>query len=143
MEPVYGVAPEDRSPSQDLVYISQLFDMNKIVLANGNLTYLIKAAGGLLPLVLYLVKASKSGYYDPFIVDKNKTHWYKIGDQIRVFGFLAVWTTALITQILAYFGLAIQINLLVWNFGVVWLGSSITLTSFLLYFIAYEDAYSL
>jgi len=32
MEPVYGVAPEDRSPSQELVYVSQLFDMNTIVL---------------------------------------------------------------------------------------------------------------
>ena len=116
--------------------------MNEIVLANGNLNYLTKAAGGLLPLILYLVNSSKSGYYDPFIVDKTKTHWYKIGDQVRVYGFLALWTTALITQSLAYFGIAIEINLLVWNVGVVWLGSAITLTSVLFYAIAYEEAYS-
>jgi len=107
------------------------------------MNYLLKAAGGLLPLILYFTKAFKAGYYDPYIVDKDKTHWYKIGDQIRVFGFLAIWTTALITQSLAYFGIAIQLNLIVWNLGVMWLGSAVSLTAFLFFFIAYENAYSL
>ncbi len=50
---------------------------------------------------------------------------------------------AFITQTLAIFGIGVQLNILVWTWGVVIMGSASSIIAVLCYFMAYENAYAL
>ena len=62
---------------------------------------------------------------------------------IYVYYNAIVWFTAFILQILATFGIAVEINILVWQYGVLMGGSAIAWISWIFYVIAYDRDYSL
>ena len=53
------------------------------------------------------------------------------------------YLAAFITQTLAIFGIGVQLNIFVWTWGVVILGSLSSIVAIICYFMAYENAYAL
>ena len=46
------------------------------------------------------------------------TTWNLLGSQVKTYGALVIFGTAMITQLLSIFGIAVPINLMVWEYGV-------------------------
>ena len=83
---------------------------------------------------------SESVYYDGYKIS-GKTEYYKLMDQIRNYGYLAIGGTLGVTSLLAAFGIANGINTMLWIF--LGLGAVIAQAAVgVLGFLAYEQGYA-
>jgi hypothetical protein len=95
--------------------------------------------------VLHIFRYStNSDYYTRFVADSSQSiDWFKIGDYISNWGGLVLWGLAWLTSILALFGGAalVDLNMIIWVWGI-GLGNSLAmLTSFVMKFFAFDTAY--
>merc|ERR1719438_696839 len=68
-------------------------------------------------------------------------NWWKIANSVRLYPAAAIWSVLTITQILSMVGVAGEINLMAWRFGVMaWMLTS--MIAHALNFYGYESAYS-
>jgi len=148
----------DMTPSQMWMKAGDLMKFASIDPFMGQITYLMVAIGVTTHTALDLfryMQADSDFAKDPYSVyvtgaDSDwtaagvydGTNWFKTGDLIAKYTNVAVFGVAALTQILAGFGIASDINMLVWWWGV---GVVVGLANFvggLFKFIAYESAYS-
>ena len=83
---------------------------------------------------------SESIYYDGYKIS-GKTEYYKLMDQVRNYGYLAVGGTLGVTSLLAAFGIANGLNSMLWMFLGLG-GMLVQLIVGILGFLAYEQGYA-
>ena len=141
-------------PSEMWMKAGELMRFASIDPFMGEITYLMVAIGVTTSTALDLFrykKADSDEYKSMQAGDKDSydakgvwtgTNWAKTGDLITKYTFLAVFGIASITQILAGLGIAPFVNMLVWGWGVMFLGTLASFTGMIFKFIGYETAYS-
>ena len=142
------------NPSEMWMKAGDLMKFASIDPFMGEITYLMVAIGVTTSTALDLFryrkadgegyKAMRAGCKDHYD-DKGVwtgNNYAKFGDIITKYTFLAVFGIASITQILAGLGIAPFVNMLVWGWGVMLLGSLVSFTGMIFKFIGYETAYS-
>merc|ERR1711971_1063053 len=73
---------------------------------------------------------SKSDYYDGAKIGTD-TNWWKSSDMIRLWGGIALGGTLFVTQLLATFGIAVNLNAMIWGLaGLIGLGINVTIGLF-------------
>ena len=71
----------------------------------------------------------------------DSMNWWKIANSVRLYPAAAIWSVLTITQLLSMVGVAPEINLMAWRFGVMaWMLTS--MIAHALNFYGYESAYS-
>ena len=70
------------------------------------------------------------------------TNWWKLASQTMNYVLLGVWGVAAITQLLATFGIANDLNLMVWMYLVGVVGGISTAVMGAFYELAYDTAYT-
>ena len=85
--------------------------------------------------------------YRPFATyytegDSLSFNYWKLYNQIEQYAGLAIFGVASITQILSLFGVAADVNVLVWWYGVHMTGMVVHLITAVLRFLAYETAWT-
>ena len=85
--------------------------------------------------------------YRPFATyyaagDSLSFNYWKLYNQIEQYAGLAIFGVASITQILTLFGIAGDVNLLVWMYGVHMTGMVVHMVTAVLRFLAYETAWT-
>jgi len=129
----------DMTPSQMWMKAGDLMRFASIDPFMGEITYLMVAIGVATHTALDLFRYEKTAVLDTYAT--NKTNWFKIGSLVRKYTYLAVFGLAAVTQILAGFGIAPGINMMVWWFGVMMAGSLASSLGALFKFIGYEMGY--
>lgn len=89
----------------------------------GQIGYLTVALLNLGYPILSQFKIRSSTYYtdyDTFMTTISGTNYMKIADMIMDYGALSIWGVAFITQILSMAGILADINMMVWDFGVMY-----------------------
>ena len=71
----------------------------------------------------------------------NNINWYKISNQISMYGGLALSSILMITQLLSMFGVAANINVMVWSWTIMLVMPLIGLVAGGLKLTAYELFY--
>ena len=108
----------------------------------GNVVYLLVATAFVTEACLHMFRyTTKDGHWSKFLADSSVTDWFKIGDQIQYYGNLALYGMALITSLLALFGIAPSINVMVWYFGVYWVGAFVLGISMFFKLLAFDSAH--
>lgn len=82
-----------------------------------------------------------TNFYDRFWADKTTTDWFKYGDMVQGYGGVTLWLLSFITSILAWNGIAVDFNMIVWNYFMVVLGSIVAISGFVLKFLAFDSAW--
>ena len=75
-------------------------------------------------------------------IDSTATDWWSFANMTKDYGMLALYTVALVTQIMSTFGISPAINTLVMNYGVIGLGSVLGLVYSIFIFLAYNRCVS-
>jgi hypothetical protein len=75
--------------------------------------------------------------------DLGSTNYWDLATMIADYGMLGIWAAAFVTEILATFGIAPEVNVMVWAFGVGLGGLVISLTYNILMFLAIQTAYGI
>jgi len=139
----------DMTPSQMWMKAGKLMEFTSINPLMGELTYLMVAIGVTTKYALDLFRYNSASnddddYYDNFLTgDKpDSTNWYKTGELIQKYTWLGVFGIAAITQILAGLGIAPFVNMLVWGYGVMLLGSLASFLGMIFKFIGYDTGYA-
>ena len=149
----------DMKPSEMWMKAEELMRFTSINPFMGTITYLMVAIGMTTHKALDLFRYrqpdsdSKKDAYAAFRIGADSdwnmttgefegTNWFKSGALIANYTNLAVWGIAAITQIMAGLGIAPEINMLVWFFGVMLLNGLANSIYALFAFIAYETGYA-
>ena len=147
----------DMTPSQMWMKAGELMKFTSIDPFMGTLTYLMVAIGMTTHTALNLFRYEQSDsdaakdWYSGFATGSDDdyktgkfdgTNWFKLGDLLTKFTHLAVYGAAAITTILAGFGIAPEINMLVWFYGVFLVGGIVSFVGTILKFLGYETGYS-
>jgi hypothetical protein len=91
-----------------------LISQSKPMLSQG--AYLLVAMWNVIYAGSYAFRyRSKASYYDIGKLGDNSSNRYKLSDQIRLYGTLAIFVPISITQLLSMFGIATGINMLAWG----------------------------
>lgn len=73
----------------------------------------------------------------------NGTNWWKIYNMIGCYAGLALWSVAAITQLLSMGGIAADINLMVWGYGLGGVGALVSVIVALLQFYAKWSSFTI
>lgn len=84
---------------------------------------------------------SASDYYDDGDILGDTNYW-QLGNQIGSYFWLGAFSTAAITQLLAIFGIANGINLLVWMILLGGIGGLVNLVTSIIAMMGYDKAYT-
>lgn len=82
-----------------------------------------------------------TNFYDRFWADKTTTDYFKYGDMVQGYGGVTLWLLSFVTSILAWNGISVELNMIVWNYFMVVLGSIIAISGFVLKFLAFDSAW--
>jgi len=83
-----------------------------------------------------------SSYYDAgYLGNKASTNFWKLANDIFLWGGFGIWSTATFTQLLAVFGVAEGLNFFVWEWGVLGIFGLLNATYAILSSYAYDSAY--
>ena len=110
--------PDDMSGWALTSKFLELKDLSKLHTFEAQIDFLILAlqTTGIAALNKFRYK-SKSTYWDAARTGTN-TNYNKLSDNIYQFGVLGVMGTATLTQLLSMIGIAVPINMMVWEIGV-------------------------
>ena len=86
------------------------------------------------------VLRSESNYYDAGNI--LSTNWWSLAGLVNDYGGLVLGSMAFLTQLLALFGILVELNLLMWTTILGTIGLTYQLTLTVLYFMAYNSANS-
>ena len=107
--PVDPVGPNERP---------ELQDDSDLVPIVGQIGFLTVALFNVTGIAMHKFRWMPSTYYDEWTNSGiSGTNWWKLSNTINGYGMLAVWGLALIFQILSLFGVATDVNVLVWSLG--------------------------
>ena len=107
-----------------------------------NVGFLIVALWNIIRALLEVTRyRTKSTYYDNGKLGENATNYYKLSDQVRLYGILGIWGIAAVTQLLATLGMAIGLNLAVWTYVVGLGGAAVAMTVGILRYLGYNAAF--
>ena len=70
------------------------------------------------------------------------TNYWQMANEYGTYFWMGAFGIAAITQFLAIFGIANDINLLVWMVGLEGIGGLVSVASAIMLFMAYDDAYT-
>ena len=116
--------------------------MREEAYAEAQMAFLGLAVGNTAEIAMNLFKyRSSSTYYNNGDTAMD-TNWWKLGSQTMNYVSLGVWGLAAITQLLSTFGMAADINLLVWMYVVFFLGMFAAAATGAFYALAYDTAYT-
>lgn len=108
----------------------------------GQIAFTMLALGNATGIALDLFRYEKDTVY----TYGDELRWFnswKIYKMVEQYGGLTLWSVAAITQILSFAGIAVDINIMVWLYGVMMGGMWLSGLVGLLQFIAYDSAYAL
>ena len=107
-----------------------------------NLTFLFTALGVSLSsgLQLFRYRSNEDFYIGGEYLDFNG---WKMANLLQDYSFLVLGGIAFITQLLSMFGIANEINLLVWMWGLGFVGMLVEAVAGFMMFYAYDSAYTL
>ena len=83
---------------------------------------------------------SSSTYYSSG--DVLSTNYWQMANEYGTYFWMGAMGIAAITQFLAIFGIANEINLLVWMVGLEGIGGMVSLATSIMLFMAYDEAYT-
>ena len=138
-----GHSDGDMSPMGILDHVRELQDLVYYSPMKANLWYLaitiFFVQFSLLTVTRYRTGAN---VYDAGMLGDNSTNYLKMSDQLRLYGMLGIFGVAMVTQLLATFGIATGLNLMVWTYLVLGLGTLVGLTVVVLRTLGYNAAWS-
>jgi len=107
-----------------------------------NLTFLFTALGVSLSsgLQLFRYRSDENFYIGGEYLDFNG---WKMANLLQDYSFLVLGGVAFITQLLSMFGIANEINLLVWMWGMGFVGMLVEAVAGFMLFYSYDEAYKL
>ena len=106
----------------------------------GQLSYTMVSIMALTKVCLQLFRyESRSGYFNSG--DITGQNYWKVANYVDGFGQIGIWSLAATTQLLSLFGIAPDVNMMVWQYGVGVGTDLVFLTYAVLEFIAYENAF--
>ncbi len=130
------------SPFEMMMKAETLMKWQSINPTMGNVVYLLVAAAFVTEASLHMFRyTKKTGFWTQFHADSSTTDWFKIGDQIQYYGNLSLYGAAFLTSLLALFGIAPMINVMVWYLGVYWVGAFVLGISFFFKLLAFDSAH--
>ena len=116
--------------------------MRDAAFMEAQLAFLGLAIGNTAEIAMNLFKyRSSSTYYNNGDTAMD-TNWWKLASQTVNYVSLGVWGLAALTQLLATFGVAADLNLLVWMYVVFFLGMFAAAATGTFYSLAYDTAYT-
>lgn len=111
----------------------------------GNLAFLGVAAGHVAGISLDLFRyKSDADYYvlgESYANATDKTNWWKISNQISMYGGLAISSILMITQLLSMFGIAASTNVMLWGYSSMFVMPLVAMVAGALKFYAYDLYY--
>ena len=108
---------------------------------DGNLAYLGVAVGATVDLIMhgFVWHESNADTLSQAASGASNTDYYSLLHKIEIYGGLAMWGPAALTQLLATFGIMVGINMLVWGMYLPLLGLAVELAIMVLGFLAYNQ----
>jgi hypothetical protein len=108
---------------------------------DGNLAYLGVAVGATVDLVMhgFVWHESNADTLSQAASGASNTDYYNLLHMVEIYGGLAMWGPAALTQLLATFGIMVGINMLVWGMVLPLLGLIVELGIGVLGFMAYNQ----
>jgi len=79
-------------------------------------------------------------YYKPYETHVGGTNWWSMANMLNRYGKLAIYGVAFTTQILAIVGIVPDINMMVWQYGVIMGVSTLDVLYIVLNGLAYDTA---
>ena len=119
--------------------------LSKIAMASpmaGNLAYLSVGLINAAELGLALFRYSEKDQYKAGEIKPGQTNWLELSSTLNNYGFFAVFSVLTVTQLLATLGIAVDINMMAWDYLWGWGGLVLAMTVYLLRFLGINDAYS-
>lgn len=108
----------------------------------GHAVFTILPGFFLLLVSMYMFRyTGATNFYDRFWADKTTTDYFKYGDMVQGYGGVTLWLLSFVTSILAWNGISVELNMIVWNYFMVVLGSIIAISGFVLKFLAFDSAW--
>ena len=115
-------------------------DDRQAAVMEANITFLVVGLVHTAAIGLKMFRyRSASTYYDNG--DVLGTNYWKYASQLSGYFWLAGMGIATVTQLLSMFGIANEINLLVWTVGLGGIGELVSLVTSILMFLAWDKAY--
>lgn len=108
---------------------------------SGQITYTLVALGAVVSAAMDLFRYRPSTFYDSYDTVSD-TNWWKYANLVGSYAGLTLGSVAFITQVLSIFGIAAEINIMVWMYGVSLGGLIIGMITGALRLWAYEQAWS-
>jgi hypothetical protein len=110
---------------------------------DGNIAYLMVAGGAVMELVLdgFIWHEDNADTVSQLASGSSNTDYYSLMHKIELYGGLAIFGTATLTQLLATFGIMVSINMLVWGMVLPLGGMILELSMAVLGFLAYNQFY--
>ena len=138
--------PQHDCPSGELVTFNKVFkgiDILWYSSLKNNAGYLSVAAFYVYYALMQVTRyRSASTFYDIGKLGDNSTNYWKLSDQVRLFGILGIFGTAFVTQLLSTLGIAAGVNLRVWIFVVGLGGAAVAMTVSILRLLGYNAAFT-
>ena len=119
--------------------------LSKIAMASpmaGNLAYLSVGLINTVEIALGLFRYSEKDQYKAGLITSGQPNWWELSSTINNYGFFAVFSVLTVTQLLATFGIAVDINMMAWEYLWGLGGLLLGMTVYLLRFLGLNDAYS-
>ena len=92
--------------------------------------------------LLYMLRYSTAtNYYQRFWVN-SETDYFQYGDLIQGWGGLSLFSLSFITSLLAWQGIAVELNMVVWVWFMIIIGSVTTISGFVFKFLALDSAWT-
>jgi hypothetical protein len=136
--------PAEPNPEPDTRLVEEDLDVSKLDPFQGQIAYALIALTSVagIALEMFRYRSPADFYTASDTVYGDSVNWWKLSHLIGGYGGLSFFAVASITQILSMAGIAVPINILVWQWGVFLILPVIgAVTSALLWF-AYDQAYS-
>ena len=138
--------PQHDCPSGELVTFDKVFkgiDILWYSALKNNLGYLLVTAMYVYYALMQVTRyRSASTFYDIGKLGDNSTNYWKLSDQVRLYGILGIFGTAFVTQLLSTLGIAAGINLRVWIFVVGLAEAGVAMTVSILRMLGYNAAFT-
>ncbi len=128
-----------QGPLDVLLYERGVFYLNDLVASSSNQSRLLKGGLETFGWAVTLLGALGDDYYKDFSAKDGDTNWYQIGNMTLIVTNLTLYLVGFILQILAQFGdIAVELNVMWWQLGVIGFGSLITWVVGIFYSIGYD-----
>jgi len=114
--------------------------IKSLIPLEGQVVYTLAAIGMVSAHALHVFRnRSAAGFYDDG--DFAGTNFWKVSNFVGGYGGLFVWSFAALTQMLSLFGMATEVNTMVWQYGVGYTGAMVAMLAGLSNLLASEFAY--